>query len=100
MCYHGTEIEFFRLSSDEYYFRHCTCTDTQEVVHEKAVLLRSHATCYRKFQLARADYHPEAIDEEPQLIFHKSATERFNGRLSYGGVPKVALISRLLVPSV
>lgn len=50
--------------------------------------------------LLQADYRPETIDEEPQLIFHKSATERFNESLRYGCAPKVALLSRLRVPGV
>lgn len=47
----------------------------------------------------RPDHVPQP-NEEPQIIFRKDATERFNEWLMYGLQPKVELLKRLGVPGV
>ena len=42
------------------------------------------------------DYHPTA-EEEPQIIFHRTALGRFNPHLSYGRMNKVEFLQRLKV---
>lgn len=46
------------------------------------------------------DFRPRSATEEPQIIFHKSAKERFNLQKRYGDRPKVDLLYRLGVPGV
>lgn len=50
--------------------------------------------------LLNSSYVPSEVSEEPQLIFHRDATERFNESLPYGCGPKVDLLYRLRIPGI
>lgn len=50
--------------------------------------------------LLNPSYVPTAATEEPQLIFHRDALERFDESLSYGCGPKVELLYRLRIPGI
>lgn len=50
--------------------------------------------------LLNSSYVPTAAVEEPQLVFHREAVERFDESLPYGCGPKVDLLYRLRIPGI
>lgn len=51
-------------------------------------------------RLLNLSYIPTDATEEPQVIFHRDANERFDEFLPYGCGPKVDLLYRLRIPGV